>query len=417
MKGWKKGIGALLAAALMVGTAAGCSTSMDEYATTPALKYGDQTVYLDEANFWLRYEQWATEAQYGLMYQYYGYANMWEASIDGNKTLSQQMKEDVMAQLIQTCILNDHAEEKGISLTDEDKTKVTEQIAKFRDAFAEEFKEYSDASDESIQGWMEKNALAVKVWDAVKQETEVTVSDEESQEFTLEYVFVSNSSGTDSTESTEASDTEKLTGEALADEMEKRLNEGKKFSDFAEELGTSSSTQSYLKVDPENTSVLYQEGSTMKTGEIKKVTAETGWYVIQCTSDLDEEATEKKRAEVEDSKREEYFNSVYAEWAAAAPEYEVQKAWDDLKVDQMIYVEKPTEATTAESTSAAGDATTEAGETTEASTAAAGETTAAETTSAATTAAGQESTTAAGTSEAETTAAETTTQAETTAAN
>ncbi|WP_434310752.1 hypothetical protein [Hominifimenecus sp. rT4P-3] len=399
MKGWKKGIGALLAAALMVGTAAGCSTSMDEYATTPALTYGDQTIYLDEANFWLRYEQWATEAQYGLMYQYYGYTNMWEASADGGKTLAQQMKEDVMAQLIQTCILNDHAEEKGISLTDADKSKIAEQIANIRDVFAEEFREYSDASDESITAWMERNALAVKVWDAVKQEAEVTVSDEECQEFTIEYVNISNSAGTETagTESTEGADTEKLTGEALADEVERRLNAGELFSDFAAELGTTSSTQSLLKVDPENTSTLYAEGSTMKTGEIRKVATETGWYVIQCTSDLDETATEGKRASVENTKREEYFNSVYVEWAAAAPAYEVQKAWDDLKLDKMIYVEKPTEATTAaegESTSAA-DETTAADEST---TAADGTTTAAE-------------------SEPATVEAESTTAAETTAAN
>ena len=428
MKGWKKGMAALLAAALTAGTAAGCAASMSEYGTTPALVYGDETVYLDEANFWLRYEQWVMESQYGLMYQYYGYENMWDAPADEYTTLGQQLKEDVMAQLIQTCILNDHAEEMGVTLTEEDQTRIADTIAEFRENFDASFAEYSDASDESITTWMQKNAMAVKVWNAVKQDTEVTVSDEESQMFTVEYATITESTSApestaaataeaDSTaaENTTAADTaeadstaeettaaettaaessqasgeestaaetesagaettaeettgaeEALAGEALADEAVRRLQEGQSFADFEDELGLTSSSQSFLKSDTENESTIYQNAVDMATGDVKKVAYDGGWYVIYCVSDLDEEATEEKRAQVEDDKREEYFNTVYADWAAAAPEYEVQDGWDDLKVDQMIYVAKETTAAeTTGSTEAAGTETSGAADNTE----------------------------------------------------
>lgn len=437
MKGWKKGMATLLAAVLTAGTAAGCAVSMSEYASTPALIYGDETVYLDEANFWLRYQQWVMESQYGLLYQYYGYENMWEAPADEYTTLGQQLKEDVMAQLIQTCILNDHAEEMEITLTEEDQTRIADAIAEFREDFDESFTEYSDASDESITAWMQKNATAVKVWDAVRQDTEVTVSDEESQMFTVEYVTITESTsapesteasteadstaaedttaadtaGADSTEAettaaettaaessqasgeestaeeettaeeestaeeetTEEEDT--LSGEALADEAVRRLEEGQSFADFEDELGLTSSSQSFLKSDTENESTIYQNAVDMATGDVKKVAYDGGWYVIYCVSDLDEEATEEQRAQVEDDKREEYFNTVYADWAAAAPEYEVQDGWDDLKVDQMIYVEKETTAadsTGAETTAEDSAGTETAGETETGSTETAG---------------------------------------------
>ncbi len=416
MKGWKKGMAALLAAVLTAGTAAGCAASMSEYGTTPALTYGDQTVYLDEANFWLRYEQWLMESQYGTMYQYYGYTNMWEAPADEYTTLGQQLKEDVMAQILQTRILNDHAEELGISLTEEDQTRITETVADFRESFDDSFREYCDASDESINGWLQQNALAVKVWDAVKQQAEVTVTDEECQMFSVEYVNITDStdstestestaaettaassesadttaaetesteasgeestaaetesaeasgeestaaetagaqsSGEDTTaaETTEAASGETLTGEALANEVLRRLNEGQAFSDFEDELGVTVNNQSFLRSDTDNSSTIYQEAVNMATGEAKMVDYDGGWYVIYCVAELDKEATEEERASVEDTKREEHFNTVYAEWTAAAPSYEVQDAWDDLKVDEMIYVAK--ETTAAETTAA-----------------------------------------------------------------
>lgn len=460
MKGWKKGMAAALAAVFTVGTAAGCAASMSEYAETPALVYGEETVYLDEANFWLRYQQWVMESQYGLMYQYYGYENMWEAPADEYTTLGQQLKEDVMAQLIQTCILNDHAEEMGVSLTEEDQTRITETIADFRETFDASFAEYSDASDESITAWMQKNATAVKVWDAVKQDTEVTVSDEESQMFTVEYVTITESSDTsesteaasteadstaaedteaasadaESTETTAAESTEasgeestaaesteasgeettaaeettsaeeSLTGEALADEAVRRLQEGQSFADFEDELGLTSSSQSFLISDTENESTIYQNAVDMATGDVKKVAYDGGWYVIYCVSDLDEEATEEQRAQVEDEKREEYFNTVYAEWTEAAPEYEVQDGWDDLKVNQMIYVAKETTAAETTGEDSTGEETT-AAETTGEETAGA-ETTGETETGSADAAGAESSGTAAGDTEAETTAGE-----------
>ncbi len=437
MKGWKKGMAALLAAALTAGTAAGCAVSMSEYATTPALTYGDQTVYLDEANFWLRYEQWLMESQYGTLYQYYGYTNMWEAPADEYTTLGQQLKEDVMAQILQTLILGDHAEELEVSLTEEDLNRITETVTDFRDSFDDSFREYCDASDESINGWLQKNALAVKVWDAVRQQAEVTVTDEECQMFSVEYVNITDSTDSDETtaetesttaaedttaeatesaaeestasaessaeesteasgeestaaetesaessgeestasaessaeESTEAASGETLTGEALANEVLRRLNEGQAFSDFEDELGVTVNNQSFLRSDTDNSSTIYQEAVDMATGEAKIVDYDGGWYVIYCVADLDEEATEEERADVEDTKREEHFNTVYAEWTAAAPTYEVQDAWDDLKVDEMIYVEKETTAaeTTAAETESASESDSTAAETAESS--------------------------------------------------
>ena len=80
----KKAFAMMLAAVTAAGILSGCGSSkIGDYATTEVAKYGSEPIYLEEANFWLRYEQITNEAYYGQMYKYFGYDNMWTMP-DGN---------------------------------------------------------------------------------------------------------------------------------------------------------------------------------------------------------------------------------------------------------------------------------------------------------------------------------------------
>jgi|GEM_PF-1098781 len=359
MKKLRGTVTALLAIVLGAGILAGCGTKAADYPTTVAATYGSENIYLDEANFMLRYTQWAQEGYYWDMYeQYFGYTDMWKApSQNDGQTMGQYLKEMIMAQILQTRILADHAEEYNVTLTDADKETIAQAVTAFREGFAEEFKNYSDADDAKITEWLEKNALAVKVWDAVKMSADVSATEEESQMFTLEYVKVSAHEATE--EELEAGT---LFNEDLANAVYERLSGGEEFSAFSEELGVTSQTSSYLKVDPENTALLYTNGVVMKTGETQMFqdVENDCWYVVKCTSDLDAEATATKVKEVIDKKREEHFNAIYIMWTESAPAFEVKSCWDDITVGGgKIYVAVTTEAATeAETTEGAGAETT-----------------------------------------------------------
>lgn len=337
MKKMVKKLTALAAAVMMVGSMAGCSTPAGDYSTTVVANYGDEAIYLDEANFFLRYQQWFQEGTYwDMYYNYFGILNMWESESGvGTKTMGQYLKEEVMAQILQTRILNEHAAEVGVSLTDTEKEQIANAVSGFRLSVAEEFFDYAPATDEDITEWFEKNALAVKVWDAVKSSKEVEVTEEECQMFTVEYVYVSVTE--DDAEVEEGT----LVNEELANAVLSRLQAGEEFDAINEALGTSSYTNSYLKVGDTATTDLYKVGVTMAEGDVQMTgDAENGWYIIKCVSELDANATLDKRAEVADSKQEEYFNEVYAGWAAAAKAFEVEKSWDDVKFSgEKIYVE------------------------------------------------------------------------------
>lgn len=359
----------VMTTALAAGSLAGCSgVSMDKYSSTVAATYGDQDIYLDEANFFLRYQQWTQEAMYwDMITAYTGYTDLWTyPSGDGEKTMGDALKERVMAQLLQTRILNEHASDYNVELTDADRDLVAEAVQAVRTNFADEFFQYTNPSDEDMTTWFEQNALASKVWQAVKDAAEVTVTDEECQEFTLSYVLVPYPSEDSDTDETTAADGEESTpaleGEDLANEVLSRLQAGEEFSAFEDELGVKSTTTSYLKNATDNTTDLFLRGVTMATGDVEMFeSTDNGWYVVKCDSDLDEEATEKQRETATNDKKEEAFNEVYTAWAEAAPEFKVKSCWGELALGgEKIYVAQTTAASDESETTASDESETTA---------------------------------------------------------
>lgn len=347
---------ALILAILVFCTGCGSSVSPEKYSTTAAATYGDQTTYLDEANFWLRLNQWSTESYTGMMYRYYyGITNIWPiASGNRTQTYEQSLKENVMAEILQTYILLDHAGEYSAELTDEENHKIDHLIEDLRDSYADEFFTLAgiaegEAGDKQLRTYFEKRVKAFKVAYGVMQAADVTVNDDDCKSFRIAYILVPESdstttASTESTGSTEASADEKK-GQDLADLILYTLNAGEKWEDMKSRYsGLSSSESAFAYNDTETTSFLYTEGKGMKTGEYKIYQKEgTGWYVLNCVSDDDAEAAESKRATLVAEQQDKAFNEIYKTWQDSAKTFKVTREFKNLKVEPS-YVAKTTTA-------------------------------------------------------------------------
>ncbi|MCD8054519.1 MAG: hypothetical protein LUF00_10890 [Lachnospiraceae bacterium] len=405
MKTITRRIAMLLALILTVSSTAGCgsSSTVGDYSTTVVATYGDENIYLDEANFWLRYQQWVTEAYYRELYTYFGYDNMWTIEYDDDTTMADYYKENVMAQILQTRILLDHVEDYEIELTDDQKTAVSDYVSEFLETYPL-FMNQTDATEDQIVEWMEMNATANLVAQAVKDAAEISISDEECQEYSIEYILVeeedeeeettaedgsetyaeqtaeettaAEETGEDATETAEAeaetvtgettaeettiaeeettedSSASTATGEELAQQVYEMAEDGFEFSDIEDTLGVTSSTASYLLTGEESTDITYTTSAEMEAGEIQMVQEEgTGWYIIKKTNDLDEDATEEKREELTEEAEDEAFNEVYAEWAEEAPTFKVkEKIWAQVEITDKIYEEETEEETSEDET-------------------------------------------------------------------
>ena len=345
---------ALLLAVIM--TVTGCAVKPAKYGTTVAATYGDETIYMDEAMFWLRLLQWENEASYAyLYYYYYGVTEMWKMdSGRRTQTLGQTLKEDVMARIRQAIMLNEKAAEYGVSLTAEDKEKSAKVIEHLHEDYADElFHLMGDPTDARMAEIIDRFSLASKVHDAMKKGyTNFTVTDEECESFTIQYFAVFNTADDKKEEG-------KLYNEELAKAILADIQAGHTM-DAVEANYTGQATFSnttYVRAE-ENTSVLYTEGVKLKKGESTMALSGTTWYVIYCQEELDEEATETKRTSLADSKQETYFKeTILTALEANAKSFSVKKPYNDIEITN-VYVAKPTTAAASEaesSTPAAAD--------------------------------------------------------------
>ena len=341
-------IAALLLAVLVFCTGCGSNAATDKYSTTVAATYGDQTTYLDEANFWLRLNQWGTESYTGMFYRYYyGITDIWSIS-SGNRTqtFEQTLKENVMAEILQTYVLLDHPGEYSVTLSDSDNAKIDVLIEGIRDTYADEFFTLAgiadgEAGNAQLKTYLEKRVLAYKVAMAVMDAADVTVTDEECKSFRIGYLLVQEASEESSSAESTEDGSDDLSGEALANRILTDLQGGTAWEEAKGSWdGVTSGEVAYAYSATDTTTVYYTEGKDMKTGESKVVYREgTGWYVLYCVSDDDAEGAETERASLLEERQTEAFNDLYKTWQDGAKKFKVTKAFRNLTVEP-AYVEK-----------------------------------------------------------------------------
>lgn len=337
-----------MAAVLAVSVLTGCSSSVKpaDYATTVVATLGDEKIYLDEANMYLRSNQYYYEMMYTYMY---GTSDIWDMEIATGVTMADSLRENTMATLRQTYILCSHAEELGVSLSDADMAKVEQA--------ADESLEQSDAtlleainmSRDRIIEVIAKNALANRVWEAVVAAADTNVSDEEARCVGASYVKVTEPAADDEEEETKSA---KVTAQEIYD----AVRGGSTLSEAAEAAGLTATSASYFTGDTFDEGTLGAKALSMEEGAVELFEIEDdGWYVMVLDSALDEDATASKKESIISERQTEVFNAKYAEWQEASPAFKVvDKVWESVPMDPVFVAEEETaaEETTAGETSA-----------------------------------------------------------------
>jgi trigger factor len=120
---------------MSVACLSGCSLkSASEQSKTLLFSYDGSDVYLDEAWVYAKIAQTGYESQYSSTFG----DSLWTMQIstddDGNPvTMEDMVKQNVIAQIKQVKVLNNKAEELGVSLTDEEKETAKNNAKAFAD--------------------------------------------------------------------------------------------------------------------------------------------------------------------------------------------------------------------------------------------------------------------------------------------
>ncbi|MDO5702538.1 MAG: hypothetical protein Q4G47_04205, partial [Lachnospiraceae bacterium] len=207
-----------LALTLGLTSLAGCGKSQKIDGTKTVATVNGEALPLGVASFYAKYQQ---AYMYQLYMMYFGQASsIFDEVVDeeSGKTYAEDMKESVLSDLEKMMVINQHAEEYEVSLTDEQKEQIETAAQAYIDANEQSVLDKIGANKDHIAQLMTLQTIQSLMMDPIVKDVDREVTDEEAQQTTLTYVGVTPSEETESNAESAASAAESTTAESTAAE-------------------------------------------------------------------------------------------------------------------------------------------------------------------------------------------------------
>ena len=332
-----------LSGVLMTGTMlTGCGSINPD--KTVATVNGTE-ISLGLANYMAQY----TAVDYDTYYMSYFGQDMWtKQSGDNAETMTDRVKANTLQSLEEYYLLEEHMDEFGVSLTEDEMNKIASAAADFMSANTEEALEAMGATEEYVKEQLRLATLQQKMYNAIVAGADTNVSDEECAQKTFSYVRVSKTASTDEAESktdeeaaAEAKDkAQQILDEALTGSSEDPLQTA------AEAHDASKATCSYgtkdLQSEDDNSTYLdmavLEAADKLGEGEYNKtlIDTDTYYYVIRMDSLDDKEAAERERQSIISDRKQALYQETLDGYKDSAEWTVDDKAWEPVNFD-IIY--------------------------------------------------------------------------------
>lgn len=335
----------MLAAALGVSGLAGCG-SLDGTKTVATVDGEEVTLGL--ASYMLRTNQAEMEGYYRMLSQSYGMdgGEYWDTESENGKTYGEDIKDNVMDTIKELYVMRAHAEDYGVTITEDEQAAIDEAAKTFMDSNDEETLEALAVSEEDVKTYMELYTIRQKMRDPMVADVDREVSDEEAAQTRVTFVEVS----TEGTETDEDGNTVELTDEEKAakkDQAQQVLDKVEASEDPA-----SADMDALAKEVDENLSAVERtftssgEGDEATDQAVKDAVAdledgqmvsqvvegENAYYVVRLDQKFDQQATDNKKDVIISDREDTQYNDMVEEWKDAADMDVKNSVWKKVKV-------------------------------------------------------------------------------------
>lgn len=354
MKRRMAGVLALLSAMALGVT--GCSVGNMPDATAEAVKVEGVSVPLGEVNFLLRYQQTQMQSSYGM---FFGEDYLNQDLMGTGTPYGVTMRDSVVETLEEYYLVEAHAEELGVALTEEDKTKASDAAKAFLAANDSKTLKAMSADEATVTHVLEMMALQSQVYANRAETIDTEVDQEEAAQKRISYVL-NSTSGTYDEEGNETP----LSEEELAakkTQMDELLEEARASQDLsaaaeAKEL-TCNEAINYGKEDTSLPTAVKDAADALQDGEFSGVIeAEDGYYIVYMESTYDEEATQEEIQNILDERESEAYSAWLDPLKEAAEITTNDEALEQLTFERIFSEPAAEEEETTEET---GEADTE----------------------------------------------------------
>lgn len=309
----------VLASAMVMTSLTGCGLKDDDTVATVA----GEEIPAGLANFYAR----MTQAQYESIYSAYLGEDMWTQTVTDGETYESMVKEQIIEDLENMYLMEDHMEDYGVTLSDDEKAAIAEAAEKFDQDNEAEAKEKVSGDQEYVERYLTLVTIQDKVTKAIEAEADTNVSDEEAKQKSMQYVLFSFTTTDDDGNSVTLTDEEKEELKAEAETFAASAVSAEDFSAYATEQGYEATEATF---DSEGSASLPQAVTDAadeldEGGVTECIEASNGYYVAKLTSLFDEEATETEKQNIIAQRKQDKYDEVIESWRAEA-EISVKKS-------------------------------------------------------------------------------------------
>lgn len=298
-----------------------------------------------------------TAVNYDTYYMSYFGADMWTSDQSGSgETMAQTVKDNTLETLEEYYLLEQHMEDYGVSLTEEELAEAETAAAKFvEDNTDEALKALCANNQDYVKEYLRLHLIQSKMEAAITADVDRDVPDEDCAQKTFSYVRVSKTAD-DASDSADddasEEETEEKTEEQKAAEAKQKAQEildaallGSQEDPLqaaADDKDANVSTCSYgtsdLDEEENSTSLeleVLQEADKLKEGEFAKTLIETDsyFYVLCMDSLFDQEATDEKRASIISGREDELYENTVNGYKETAEWTVDDKVWEPVNFD------------------------------------------------------------------------------------
>ena len=289
------------------------------------------------------YDICSTENQYNSMEslytQFYG-SSYWEAqNLDSSgRNGSQLAKKEIMKTMKQREILYMEATKANMTLSDDEKSKVSEDVKTFRDGLTSTQKKLSGLDEKTVTKVLEKQALADKYKEKViadlgidEEALKATVKKEDYRQYTLQYYTITknkvdkdgNEVTDDDGNKTKKSDEELKKAKSDMEALRKKAAAAEDFSknvitDSNNDSKDDSTGISYATEDLIETDTDFMSEDARKTVKAMKndqisdvIETNDAFYVVKMVNNNDPKAYDEQCKTVVEEEKESQFNTKY----------------------------------------------------------------------------------------------------------
>lgn len=281
---WAVCLSVMLSAAALVGCGNTKFVLTTGLASDELFRIGNVSCSLSEALVYLSNQKNQYENVYGI--------EMWDHDF-GDITLEEYLKNQVVSQLAQVKSMVLLADEKEITLGEDEINAANEAAAEYMSSLNDEEISLLKVDQEEIRKMYEDYCLAYKAYDQITQDVSVEISDDEARIIQLQQIFVPE--------------------EGLAKELKRKLEEGEDFDSLASNYSQASQTTVTI-ARGEKDETYEQVAFDLDNEEVSDVfAADDGYYILKCLNTYVEEASEENKIKVAQKQKTERFQKIYSD--------------------------------------------------------------------------------------------------------